>query len=160
MLAAPANQRSNQCLTRPRFSFVLCADMKTKIFAAFLGLAGLGLFATGCITTVSGTKTVALTPTQDNVTGRYERSVDQVYRAAVTVIQHNGVLLTEYVPHDTTNTVRALSAKVNERNVWIRVQEETPAITDITVEARTTWGKSDIDLAHYLEKGVALELAR
>ena len=84
--------------------------MKTKIFAAFLGLAGLGILATGCITTVSGTKSVAITPTQDNVTGRYNRSVDQVYRAAVTVVQHNGVLLTEFVPHDTTNTVRSLSA--------------------------------------------------
>ena len=134
--------------------------MKKKIFAAFAGLGGLVIIATGCISTVSGTHTLALSPTRDSVTGRYQRSVDQVYRAAVTVIQHNGVLLTEYIPHDTTNTVRALEGKVNQRNVWIRVEAETPAITDITVEARTSWGNSDIDLAHYLEKGVALELAR
>ena len=47
--------------------------------------------------------------------GRYQRSVDQVYHASVAVIQNNGVVITEYIPHDTTNTVRSLQGKVNER---------------------------------------------
>lgn len=134
--------------------------MKTKIFAAFTGLAGLTLIATGCISTVSDTKTMAVSFAQDNVTGRYQRSVDQVYKASVAVIQHNGVLLTEFIPHDYTNTVRSLQGKVNERNVWIRVESVDPQITAITVQARSTWGNSDIDLAHELEKEVALQLAR
>ncbi len=52
--------------------------------------------------------------------------LDQVYQAAVTVIKNNGVVLTEYIPHDSTNTVRALSGKVNERNVWVRVEAVDP----------------------------------
>lgn len=134
--------------------------MKIKFFAAFAGLTGLVIIATGCISTVSDTKTVAISFAQDNVTGRYQRSVEQVYNASVAVIQHNGVLLTEFIPHDTTNTVRSLQGKVNERNVWIRVESVDPQITAVTVQARSTWGNSDIDLAHELEKEVALQLAR
>jgi hypothetical protein len=154
---------------RPDYESVLDAQpvfvcfvphMKIKFFAAFAGLTGLVIIATGCISTVSDTKTVAISFAQDNVTGRYQRSVEQVYNASVAVIQHNGVLLTEFIPHDTTNTVRSLQGKVNERNVWIRVESVDPQITAVTVQARSTWGNSDIDLAHELEKEVALQLAR
>jgi hypothetical protein len=133
--------------------------MKTKIFAA---LAGLVIVTAGCISTVSGTKTPALTWSKDRVDGRYERSVDQVYQAAVAVIQANGVLITEFIPHDTTNTVRSLQGKVNQHNVWIRVEGIDPVkpITEVTVQSRSTSGVSDIDIAHELEKEIALQLAR
>ena len=129
--------------------------MKTKIFLAFLGVA---IITAGCVGTVSGTKTAALLPNRDQVQGRYQRSVDQVYQAAVQVVQNDGVLVTEYIPHDTTNTVRSLKGKVNQRNVWIRVAAESPQITDVTVQARS--GTSgDVDLAHELEKEIALKLS-
>ena len=131
--------------------------MKTKIFAAFVGMA---IVATGCIGTVSGTKTPALTWSKDQVSGRYQRSVDQVYQASITVIQNNGVLITEYIPHDTTNTVRSLQGKVNQHNVWIRVQAIDPNITEVTVQSRSTTGISNVDIAHELEKEIALQLAR
>jgi hypothetical protein len=131
--------------------------MKTKFFAAFAGIA---IVTAGCISTVSGTKTAAVPFTKDTVQGRYERSVDQVYSAAVTVVQNNGVLITEFIPHDTTNTVRALRAKVNQNNVWISVASVDPKITSVAVQARTKMGGSDIDLAHELEKEIALQLAR
>src|SRR5277367_3348572 len=121
--------------------------MKMKIFMAFVGVA---IVATGCISTVSGTKTPALTWSKDQVEGRYERSVDQVYQASVAVIQNNGVLITEFIPHDNTNTVRSLQGKVNEKNVWIRVESVDPVkpVSEVTVQARSTWGVSDVDLAH------------
>jgi hypothetical protein len=131
--------------------------MKTKIFAALIGIT---IVTAGCIGTVSGTKTAAIPFTKDTVQGRYQRSVDQVYQASVQVIQNNGVLITEFIPHDTTNTVRALQAKVNQRNVWISVQAVDPQVTAVSVEARTKMGASDIDLAHQLEKEIALQLAR
>jgi|SRR5580700_6194605 hypothetical protein len=131
--------------------------MKTKIFAAFVGLA---IVTAGCISTVSGTRTPAVTWSKDHVEGRYERSVDQVYQASLTVINANGVLITEFIPHDTTNTVRSLQGKVNQRNVWIRVEAIDPKITGVTVQVRSTWGVSDIDIAHELEKEIALQLAR
>ena len=129
--------------------------MKTKIFLAILGTA---IITTGCVGTVSGTKTPALVYNRDQVQGRYQRSVDQVYQAAVQVVQNDGVLVTEFIPHDTTNTVRSLKGKVNQRNVWIRVAAESPQITDVTVQARS--GTSgDVDLAHELEKEIALKLS-
>lgn len=131
--------------------------MKQMIFAA---LAGLVIIATGCVRTATGTHSPAITWSQDQVEGRYQRSVDQVYQASVTVIQNNGVLIQEYIPHDTTNTVRALHGKVNEKNVWISVEAETPAITKVTVQTRSTMGVSDVALSHELEKEIALQLAR
>ena len=132
------------------------ADMKKIIFAAF---AGMVIIATGCVRTVSGTHSPAITWSKDRVEGRYQRSVDQVYQAAVAVVQNNGVIITEYIPHDTTNTTRSLQGKVNERNVWVSVMAETPTITQVTVQARSGVG-SDVDLAHELEKEIALQLAR
>jgi len=132
--------------------------MKTKIFLTFLGVA---IIATGCIKTVSGTRTATAVPwSKDRVEGRYQRSVDQVYQTAVQVIQSDGVMVTEFIPHDTTNTVRSLQGKVNQRNVWVQVAAVDPQITQVTVQARTKWGNRDIDLAHELEKEIALQLAR
>jgi len=129
--------------------------MKKIFFAAVVGTAIIGA---GCVGTVSGTKTPALVYNKDAVQGRYQRSVDQVYKASVAVVTANGVLITEYIPHDVTNTVYSLQAKVNQRNVWIRVMSDPqPGITDVTVQARSGMS-GDADLAHQLEKEIALKL--
>jgi hypothetical protein len=131
--------------------------MKMKFFAV---LAGAALVATGCVSTVSDTHAPAVTWSTDQISQRYQRSLDQVYTAAVAVIQNNGVVLTEYIPHDTTNSVRSLSGKVNQRNVWVRVEAIDPRITQVTVQARSTWGVSDVALASELVTEVALQLSR
>jgi hypothetical protein len=135
--------------------------MKMKFFAV---LAGMAIITAGCVSTVSDTHTPAITWSKDNLSQRYERSVDQAYQASVAVINSNGVLLTEYIPHDNTNTVRSLQGKVNEKNVWIRVEVIDPSptkpITEVTVQVRSTWGVSDVSLASELLTQVALQLAR
>lgn len=114
----------------------------------------------GCVKTVSDTRTPAISFAKDRVEGRYERTIDQVYRAAFAVMNADGVIVTEYIPHDTSNGARSLQGKVNQCNVWMRVSsEEDPKITSIVVEARTKWGNSDIELAHELEKEIALQLS-
>jgi hypothetical protein len=133
------------------------SKMKTKIFAA---LAGIAIITTGCVSTVSDTQTMGMPFGRDSVAGRYQRPMDQVYRAAIQVINNDGTLLTEYIPHDTTNTVRAFMGRVNQNKVWMRVEAVDPQITQITVEARTKAGLQDLDMAHELEKEVALQLAR
>ena len=132
--------------------------MKTKIFAAFAGIA---LLTAGCISTVSGTRTPAVTFSQDRVRGYYQRPMDQVYQASVAVVQNNGVIVTEFIPHDTTNTVRSLQAKVDRKNVWVSVEAVDPnkPITLVTVQVRSPMGVGDIDLAHELDKEIALKLA-
>ena len=131
--------------------------MKKLIFAA---LAGIVIVTAGCVSTVTDTSSPALTWSTDKISARYQRTVDQVYSAAVTVVQNNGVVLTEYIPHDTTNTVRALSGKVNSRNVWVRVEAVDSKITELTIQARSGWGVSDVALASELVTEVALQLAR
>jgi hypothetical protein len=129
-----------------------------KIF--FGVLAAIALVTAGCVSTVTDTHSPALTWSTDKITARYERSLDQVYSAAVTVVNNNGVVLTEYIPHDTTNSVRALTGKVNEKNVWVRVEMVDPKITQLTVQARSKWGVSDVALASELVTEIALKLAQ
>ena len=132
--------------------------MKTKIFAVLVGIA---IVTAGCVKTVSDTPTPTMVPFgKDSVEGRYPRSLDQVYQAAVTVVNNNGAVVTEFIPHDTTNSVRSLQGKVDQCNVWMRVEAVEPRITSVIVETRTKWGNKDIDLAHELEKEIALQLAR
>lgn len=132
--------------------------MKTKIFAAFAAVVGIVIVTAGCTSTVVGTNTAAVPFTKDSVEGRYERTVDQVYQASVAVMLANGVIITEYIPHDTTNAVRSLYGKVNQKNVWMRVAAVDPKITAVTVQSRSKMGGSDVDLAHELEKEIALQL--
>jgi hypothetical protein len=135
--------------------------MKMKIFAA-LAVIGIVIVATGCVSTVSGTHSPAMSFGKDAVSGRYERSLDQVYGAAVQVVQNNGTMITEYIPHESTNTIRALYGKANDGNVniWVRVEAVDPKVTEVTVQTRSKWGSKDLDLAHELEKEIALQLAR
>ena len=118
----------------------------------------MALITAGCVGTVSGSYAPGF-PTKDSVVGRYQRPLDQVYSAAIQVVNNNGVLLTEFIPHDTTNTVRAVKARIDKEDVFIRVEAVDPQITQITVQARTTMG-GDVEEAHELEKEVALQLAR
>ena|SRR6516225_7012530 len=131
--------------------------MKTTILSAVAGVAAI-LLASGCAHTVAGTKTTAMSFGTDQFSGRYERTPDQVYKAAVTVMNNNGVLLTEFIPHDSTNNVRAIYGKINSRKVWIRVEPVDAKVTEVTVQARTTGGFRDQDLTHEVEKQIALQL--
>lgn len=131
--------------------------MRMKIFAAFAGMA-LAVITGGCVDTVTGSHASGF-PVSDSVEGRYQRPIDDVYGAAIQVINNNGVLLTEYIPHDSTNTVRALQAKVDRERIYIRVEAVDPQITQVTVQARTAVG-GDVEEAHQLEKEIALQLAR
>src|SRR5580658_3608046 len=131
--------------------------MKMKIFAGFAGI-GLALATAGCVDTVSDTQASGF-HLPDKVQSRYQRSVDQVYSAAIQVINNNGVLLTEYIPHDTTNEVRALEAKVNKEEVYIRVEAVDPQITQVTIQARTSVA-GDQEEARELDKEILLQLSR
>jgi hypothetical protein len=131
--------------------------MKKALFAV---LGGAAIIVTGCTSTVSDTHAFATSWNRDSISGRYARTPDQVYSAAVAVVQHNGVLINEYIPHDTTNTVRALEGRVNNEKVWVRVEAVDSKSTQVDVQARTSWGMTDADLVHELEKEIALQLAR
>ena len=126
-----------------------------------LGLVAAFVISTGCVQTQSGRKTAAVPFVKDSVTGRYERSVSQVYEAAKEVLRLNGQLVNEVTRHnDDSVAVLALEGYVQDRKVFIGVKEEDPTVTSITVQVRTPRGGTNNNLAHELEKQVALKLVR
>jgi hypothetical protein len=133
------------------------AGMKAKFL---LGLAGLAILAIGCVSTVNGRKTAAVPFVKDRIEGRYERPAAQVFNAAKEVVALNGTLTRESTIHTATNGVLALEGKVNQRNVWISVEQLDPKISSVIVQARTKGGGSDLELCHELEKQIALKLVQ
>jgi len=132
--------------------------MKIKILAA---LFGIGIVTAGCVKTVNEQHAFGVPGVSDRIEGRYERSVDQVFNAAKAVLARNGSVSRESNLLGGTNTVRTVEGKVNQRNVWIRVEGIEPKpITAVTVQARSGGGSTDQALTHQLEKEIALELAR
>jgi hypothetical protein len=129
--------------------------MKTKIFAAILGLA---VVVTGCVDTVAGRKTAGVPFIKDTIDARYERPMDDVFKAAKDVIAFNGTLINESLLYGQTNQVKTVEGRVNQRNVWIRIEQVDPKQTAVSVQTRTPGGGSDIDLAAEIDKQIALKL--
>lgn len=129
--------------------------MKTKILFT---LAGALLAVTGCVSTVSGGKAPGVPFISDKMEGRYERPLDQVFEAAKEVVKFNGTLVNESILHGETNAVKTVEGKVNQRNVWVRVEAVDPKVTAVVVQTRTPGGGSDLPLAHEIEKQIALKL--
>ncbi len=129
--------------------------MKSKIIAGFL-LAALAGAVTGCISTVDGRSQAGVPLLKDKVEGRYERSVPQVLDAARKVLTVNGTMISDNVVNN------SLEAKVAQSNVYVGIvaEDETKPITKVIVQVRTKAGGSDIDLAHEIEKQIALQLAQ
>lgn len=129
--------------------------MRTIIFAILIGAVVVGA---GCVSTVSDRKTAGVPFIKDRVEGRYERPLERVFQAAKDVIKKNGVLVNESTLYNETNTVKTVEGKVNQCNVWVRVEALDPKVTAVVVQTRTSGGGTDIDLAHEIEKEIALEL--
>lgn len=138
--------------------------MKIKLLAVVAGIACLAVLGTGCVSTVSGGSTVGVPFTKDRIEARYQRPLDDVYDAAKQVIQNKGVLVNETILHGQTNAVnnivKTIEGHVNQSTVWVRVAQVEPKVTDVTVQARTVNGGSDIDLAAQIDKQIALNLVR
>ena len=88
------------------------------------------------------------------------RPLDQVFEAAKEVVKFNGTLVNESILHNETNIVKTVEGKVNQRSVWVRVEATEPKVTTVVVQTRTVNGGSDIDLAHEIEKQIAIKLTR
>ena len=130
--------------------------MKTKIF---MGLLGALVIASGCVSTVDQRTTAGVPFLKDRIEARYQRTVDQVFQAARDVVKDMGTLVTESTLYNQTNTVRTVEGKVNQRNVWVRIESVDPSVTAVIVQARTQAGGTDIVLAAEIDKNVALKLA-
>ncbi len=134
--------------------------MIKTISAVFFG--ALLVVAAGCISTVNERTTAGVPFVKDKVEGRYERPVDEVFTAAKDVVRSLGTLVNEATLYNQTNNipVKTVQGKVNQRSVWVRIQPVDNAITAVTVQTRTQGGGSDLDLAHEIEKRIALKLVK
>lgn len=131
--------------------------MKVKMCVAFFGALWL---VSGCVNTVNDRSTFGVPGIKDSIEGRYERSPEAILRAAKEVVSSMGVLNNEGIIYGSPSTVRTVEGKVNQRSVWIRIEPVDSKITRVVVETRTRGGGSDIDLAHQIEKEIALKLVR
>ena len=119
----------------------------------------LALVVAGCVNTVGGGKKAGWPIGEDTVENRYERSVDQAFEAAKEVVRTDGVLNTESILHSETNAVKTVQGKINQRNVWVRVESLNPQVISVKVQTRTEAGGSDISLAHEVATQIAVKLA-
>jgi hypothetical protein len=109
---------------------------------------------TGCYSTVDGRVKAGMPFAKDSIPGCYERSVPQVFEASKKVLARLGTLVSE----DTINKV--ITAKVDTRNVWIKVTDVDKTVTRVMVQVRTHGGGTDIELAAQIDKEIALQLAQ
>ena len=56
------------------------------------------------------------------------------------------------------DNAKAIEGRVNQRRVWIRVEPVDDLVTSVVVQARTSAGGTDRELAHDLEKQIAIRL--
>lgn len=125
--------------------------MKSKI-CALLAAGGMALLTVGCYSTVEGRTRAGVPLAKDKIEGRYERPLAQVYPAARKVLEFNGTLRGDNI------VTKTLEARIDTRYVWVKLDEIEPNLTRVQVQARTKNGASDIDLAHEIEKQIALQL--
>ncbi len=123
-------------------------------------LAGVALGVAGCVNTVNDQKTAGIYLSRDKVSGNYKFPLNTVYEASKRALSSLGQMTRESTLLESTNQVRTLEGKVQDTDVWIRVEAASPQVTAVTVQARSTWVGSNVPVAHEVEKQIALELAR
>jgi hypothetical protein len=124
--------------------------MKIK-FLSFLALSACLVLLPGCIGTQDGHSVAGWPLTKDRIVSRYARPVAELTAATRTVLNRNGKIL---VDNRVNNT---FLAKVNQRNVWVKVADVDGKTTEITVQARGNWG-GDVYLAAELSKQIGMML--
>lgn len=108
---------------------------------------------TACVDTVDGRRTGAVPFTRDKVQSLYDRPSREVLAAVRDVLAYNGIITSE-------DTVRlTFEANVDQRRVWVKVEQQEARLTQIIIQCRGKGGGADLDLAMFLDKQVAVRLA-
>jgi hypothetical protein len=124
--------------------------MRIKLLSSLALSAALALFS-GCVSTQDGHSTGGLPFTKDTITSRYEKPVPLLATATRAVLARNGKVLVDNIASN------SFQAKVNQRNVWVKITDVDGKITSVSVQARGSMG-GDVDLAAEISKQIALQL--
>lgn len=127
--------------------------MKKTFLIAVTGVV-LAVSFSGCVSTVDGRNRAGVPWVKDKIESRYERTVTQVTDAAREALKANGTLISEDVVNNT------LTAKVDTRTVYVKINKLDPKVTQVITQVRTKGGGSDVDLAAEIDKQIALNLQR
>ncbi len=112
----------------------------------------LAVFLSGCVTTLDGDLKTAMPFVTDQIVSRYERAPQVVIDAVKKTLAHNGVITSE-------NTLSGvISARVDTRYVWVKIEKVGDNISQVTVQVRTKWRDSDLVTASDIDKQIALNL--
>lgn len=123
-----------------------------KLLFAML-LCSVLTLATGCVDTVDGRSTPGVLVTKDKIIKRFDRNVPQVLTATRAVLTRNGKLMVDNIAANT------LEARINEREVWVRVSAVEPKLTEVTVQARSGMA-ADIEMAADISTQIAVQLTQ
>jgi hypothetical protein len=134
----------------------LLLNMKKGFLALWAGAVIVTL--AGCVNTVTEQKTGGMPAFRDRVEGRYERPLNTVFEAAKRALNSYGNVAAEGQLHTSSNQVRTIEGFVNRNAIYMRIEAIDPKVTAVIVQVRTKWGSTDLQVAHELEKRVALEL--
>jgi hypothetical protein len=117
-----------------------------------LGALAVALVASGCYKTEEGHHKFGTPWGRDTIESRYERPVEQVFHASKDTLAFNGTLTGE-------NTIsHTVWASIDNRQVWVKVDEVQPGVSRIFVQVRKSGGRPDIYLASELDKQIAMRL--
>lgn len=125
--------------------------MKMKWLACLLICALLPL-VTGCRETVAGSNKFSVPLLKDTIESKYNRSIDKVAIATRETLAFNGTITSDDA------VTRTLQAQVNNRRVYVKLEEIEPQVTRVLVQVFTKGGGADIDLAAEVDKQIALRL--
>lgn len=125
--------------------------MKLKWLACLLLCAVLPL-ATGCRSDVSGHNRFAVPFVKDTIESKYNRSIDKVAVATRETLAFNGTVTSDDA------VTRTMQAQINNRRVYVKLEEIEPQVTRVLVQVFTKSGGTDIDLAAEMDKQIALRL--
>ena len=125
--------------------------MKMKWLACLLLCAVLPLVS-GCRETVAGSNKFAVPFVKDTIESRYPRSIDKVQLAARETLAFNGTITSD------DSVTRVIQGQINNRRVYVKLEELEPQVTRVLVQVFTKSGGSDIDLAAEVDKQIALRL--
>ena len=113
--------------------------------------SSLAAVSVGCISTPQG-KQFGLPGVRDTVVSRYERPMDQVINSAREVLSRTGTITGDDVVNN------EVSAKIDNRSVWVTVSEVEPLVTEVKVRVRSSRGMADQAMAAEIDKQIAIGL--
>jgi len=121
--------------------------MKKQI-ALCVALGCLAGAFTGFDTSQEGKLKVGVPFAKDQLVSRYEQPYARVHAAAKEVLKTMGTLTNDDVEQ------KLLKGRVDTRIVWIKLDDTETKITKVTIQARSSGGAADVDLASEVDKRI------